>query len=117
MIDPTLHNATQNEVFAGKLIKATETGLVELPFCYEILSGRRFDAVLASLPGADYVAVSTIIRTSRIDLSFAEGDKIRLIDNSIMTVRTVEEYHNKNLARMGLPSLEKFTITLDGGGK
>ncbi len=117
MIDPTLHNATQDEVFSGKLIKATENGLIELPFCYEILTGRRFNAVLASLPGTDYVAVSTIIRTSRIDLSFAEGDKIRLIDNSIMTVRGVEEYHNKNLALMGLPSLEKFIITLEGGGK
>jgi hypothetical protein len=117
IFDPTLSSGAEDQGFDGYLIKAGTAGLVETHFKYQILQGRRFQAAIAGLPGLEYTSVTSAIKTDYVHLPFANNDKIRLIDGNNMTVRGVEEFHDKNLASMELPSLRSYIITLEGGGK
>lgn len=123
MIDPTLNKSQGKQAFNGYLIKSTYTRLndtmsiVEIPFKYEVVTSRSYTSTMAGMP-IEYTRPTETIRTSQIDLPFVVGDKVRLYDDNIMTVRSVEPLLNEVKAKMGLAKcVEKYTLTLEGGGK
>lgn len=118
MIDPTRqNNRTHREFLQGNLLKAGKTSIVEIPFMYSSYAPRQYNAAVSALPGFEYVLPYEQIRTTRLDLPFAKGDKIKLCDGRTMTVENAMTQIDNNKGYMSSDIRTAWVITLSGGGE
>lgn len=118
MYDETLQNRRNNkEPYTGNLIKAVKGGLTELSFKYKIIKSNDYFVQNSLLPGHEYVQPTMQIYTSRIDYSFASGDKIRLHTGRIMTLKNISEVEDESKAMFTGDGLIGYQLYLEGGGK
>lgn len=102
----------KKEYLFGKLIVSGNGGIVELIFKYGVSAQRKYTTQFAAGIPIDYVGVTEQIYTSRYDLPFAKGSKIKLHNNDIMTIESVDNVYNENNGvQTGL------YINLNGGGQ
>ena len=117
MFDPTLCNRRNNREFLkGTLIKEGEKGFVFYEFFYGTHSSRKY-AVTASVMPFEFVKPTETIKTSQVDLPFAQGDAITLNDGKKMTVKDIEYEEKAERALFGMDVRTAAIITLDGGAK
>lgn len=81
------------EYLIGQLLVAVSGAIVELPFRYGLVKDRSYVSQIAQMP-IDFLAADEKIYTSRIDLSFAKGSRVRLYDNRILTIQQVDNKTN-----------------------
>jgi len=114
--DPTLRNAQKDKAYlSGRVLKTTDSGIVEFNFKYAIIKSRSYEITNATLPGFEFVSPKENIKTLNVDIPFVTGDKVRLADGRLMTVRNVERVDDPNRALMDLPTLTAWILQLEGG--
>lgn len=117
MFDPTLCNSRNNREFLkGTLIKTGEKGLVFYEFNYGAYRSRQY-ALTASVMPFEFVKPTEVIKTSQVDLPFAQGDVITLSDGKKMTVKDIEYEEKAERALFGIDVKTAAIITLEGGAK
>ena len=118
MNNPTLVNSKgKRELLIGKLLKGGDKQIIKIPFKYSAYAPRQYNTAMSALPGLEYVSVYEQIRTSRIDLPFAKGDKIILVDGRTMTVDSAMTQIENNKGVYSNDIRTAWIITLNGGGE
>lgn len=116
--NPIYSNGRVNkEFFNGKLLKAGNGVITEIPFKFSKINTRDYTIQNSVMPGREYIKPTETIGVSNINLKFAKGDKVRLDDNRIMTVQTAKFDENVNRAVMGGQTKTRWIVVLEGGGK
>lgn len=103
---------TKKEYLYGKLLVAVDGAITELMFKYGVTVDRKYTTQFSAGIPTDYVSVTQQIYTSRVDLPFAQGSKVRLHNDEIMNIESIDPAYNENNGiQTGL------YINLNGGGQ
>lgn len=118
MFDPRYKKKdAKPELLTGKLLKAGKGSIVEIPFMYRAYAPRMYNVAMSALPGFQHVLPSQQIYTSNIEMPFAKGDRIIMHDGKTMTVDSMIEEINNDLAYYGANIRTGWIITMTGGGE
>lgn len=111
MYDPTLRKKISfKEFLKGQLITSNEKSITNNVFNYAQIKKRSYTQMVGQID-IDFIAVTETIYTSRIDLHFGSGSKIKMHDGNTMNVENVEKDFNQFGKMIG------WFLYLNGGGK
>jgi hypothetical protein len=114
--DPSLENGRKNKEFSrGELLIEGDGAIQEIPFNYADRTPRGNYATLSAGIPTEYTRPTEVIFTSRLDLQFLKGQKVRLNDGNIMTVKDTSYEHEANKAYFNGDGRTGWLIVFEGG--
>ncbi len=98
-----------NEILNGSLLEIGDFGKKSKSFKYAVIQNRKYTTTFSSFPG-EFIEPTEVIYTSNIELPFTKGSSIKLDDQSIMTIKDMENVLNANTGK-----IRGYILYLDGG--
>jgi hypothetical protein len=113
--NPFLVNGRKYKEYSrGALLVADKGAITERGFNYAVRTPRAYTATIAGIP-TEYDKPSEIIFTSRLDLPFARGARVRLNDGRVLTVKDTAFEYDNNRAYANGDGRVGWLLILEGG--
>lgn len=98
----------------AEVIKAIEGGQKRVPFKFSVVNAPKFTLTAVGLPGLETAVPTKVIRTTRIDIPFVQGDSVS-IDGEIWTISDLEFVYDNKSAQVTGNAVKAWTLYLNGG--